>query len=246
MKPEEYKTLYELESSHWYFITLRNLISSLLEKRYKVKSDLMILDAGCGTGGLLENLAKYGHVLGLDMSDHAMFYCKKRDLNNIIQASVCNLPLKDNKLDLVTCVDVLYSLGDDEDLVALKEIYRVLNSSGRLIINLPAYKFLMSEHDKAVFTKNRYTKAEIVQKLGLAGFKLERVTYRNTILFPLLVIYRILKKNSKTTEESKSDLKTLPSFLDKILIKTLTLENLILQSYDFPFGSSIFCVAYKS
>jgi ubiquinone/menaquinone biosynthesis C-methylase UbiE len=245
MKADEYNTLYQLERNHWYFITLRNLIFSLLEKRYKSKNDLKILDAGCGTGALLENFAKYGHVLGLDISDHAIFYCKKRNLNNIIQASVCNLPLKDNKFDLVTCVDVLYSLGGDEDLIALKEIYRVLNTSGRLILNLPAYKFLMSEHDKAVFTKNRYTKAEVAQKLELAGFKVERVTYRNTILFPLLVIYRILKKNSKTTEESKSDLKPFPSFLNKILIKTLTLENLILKSYDFPFGSSIFCVAYK-
>ena len=177
MKPEEYKTMYELESNYWYFVALRNFIFYYFKDQYPEGKDVKMLDAGCGTRALLQNFMKYGDLLGIDISEHALFYCKKRNLNRIMLGFISNLPFKDNQFDLVTSVDVLCCLQEAEDTIALREIYRVLKVYGRLILNLPAYKFLMSEHDKATLIKKRYSKAELILKLELSGFKIQRITY---------------------------------------------------------------------
>jgi len=247
MNVSEYKIMYDLENDHWYYIALRDLIFSYLKKQYPNGNGLKILDAGCGTGALLENLIEHGYedVKGMDISEHALFYCKKRDLNQILLGSISRLPFRDNQFDLITSIDVICCLQVVDDVSALREFYRVLKSYGRLILHVPAYKFLMSEHDKATQTGIRYSKDDLTRKLGLAGFKIERITHRNSFLFPLVMIYRILKKNSKTADESKSDLKALPNFVNKTLIELLEIENTILKKFNFPFGSSIFCIAYK-
>jgi len=243
MKPEEYKTLYELESDYWYFVALRNLISHSFKDKFK--NALEILDAGCGTGALLENFANRGHMFGIDISGDALNYCKKRNLHNVAQATISDLPFKDNRFDLITSIDVICCLDENDELKAFREIHRVLKTDGTLILNLPAYKFLMSEHDKATHTKKRYSRAELKKKLELAGFKIHRITYRNTLLFPFIMIYRILKKNSKSAEDSESDLRAIPSFLNKSLIALLTLENSALSKINSPFGNSVFCIAHK-
>lgn len=247
MNVSEYKVMYDLENDYWYYVALRNLICSYFKKQYPEDKDLKILDAGCGTGALLENLIEHGYedVKGMDISEHALFYCKKRNLHKILQGSISSLPFRNNQFDLITSIDVIYCLQVVNDVTALREFYRVLNNNGRLILNVPAYKFLMSEHDKAIHTRIRYSKDDLNRKLELAGFKIERITYRNSFLFPLVMIYRMLKTNSKTADESKSDLRPLPSFVNKTLIELLKIENSILKKFNFPFGSSLFCIAYK-
>ncbi|MGH7909894.1 MAG: class I SAM-dependent methyltransferase, partial [Thermodesulfobacteriota bacterium] len=191
METSEYKTMYEVEDSYWWYVGLRDLVFSYFKKQYPHGSGLKILDAGCGTGALLENLIEHGYrdVKGMDISEHALFYCKKRDLNQILLGSISKLPFRNNQFDLITSMDVLCCLQVVDDLSALREFYRVLKSYGRLILHVPAYKFLMSEHDKATHTGIRYSKDDLYRKLELAGFKIERITYRNSFLFPLVMFY---------------------------------------------------------
>ncbi|MGH7799255.1 MAG: methyltransferase domain-containing protein [Thermodesulfobacteriota bacterium] len=245
METSEYKTMYEVEDSYWWYVGLRDLIFLCLKRQYPHGGNLKILDTGCGTGAFLKTLRTFGQTQGIDISEYALTYCKKRGLDQILQGSVSSLPFKDNQFDIITSIDILYHAQVDDDVKALQEYRRILKASGRLILNLPAYEFLRSEHDKAIHTGIRYSKVELIRKLELAGFKIQRITYRNSFLFPLVMIYRKLKKNSKIASESKSDLKALPIFVNNFLIELLKIENLILQRIDFPFGSSLFCIAYK-
>jgi len=246
MEIKEYEVMYDIEEDYWWYIGLRKLVLSYLNGTKSDDRKLKILDAGCGTGKLLEDCNSYG-AYGLDFSEEALRFCKLRNLKNMLRASISHIPFKDDSFDLVTSFDVICCLDVHYDMVILKELYRITNKNGILLLNLPAYNFLQSTHDRAVHIKHRYFMSEVKRKVEKAGFVIERITYRNTFLFPIAFTVRVLKKMLTTDmDKSKSDLQPLPRFLNKILTYTLLLENkLIVSGVSFPFGLSIFCVARK-
>jgi hypothetical protein len=148
---------------------------------------------------------------------------------------------------MVISIDVLYHRGVENDIESLKEIYKVINDSGVLLLHLPAYNFLRSRHDEAVHTKQRYTKKDLENKVREAGFEIKKITYRNSILFPLAVIKRIIEKLSSFKPENvESELKPFPPLINKFFTYLLFLENkLITSGVNFPFGLSIYCIARK-
>lgn len=240
--------MFELEDNHWWYLGLRALVCSSLNRILHKSDRLRILDVGCGTGGLLARCGA-NKAFGLDLSDEAIRFCKLRKLNNrVIKASACAIPFNEQSFDLIVSLDVLYHRGVGSDLGALKEFYRILDQDGLVFLNLPAYDFLRSEHDRAIHTGHRYTRKELGEKVEKAGFEIEKITYRNTILFPWAVVKRfwegIFLKNGKIP---RSDLRPLPDLINKLLACLLLLENrFIVSIFSFPFGLSLFCIARKS
>ena len=183
---------------------------------------------------------------GFDFAEKAIDFCKLRKLNNILKASVSEIPFKNDSFNIILSLDVLYHLGVKDDIQALSELWRVLKKDGIIIINLPAYNFLKgSNHNKAVHVRHRYTRSELTQKLEEIGFKIEKITYRNTILFPLALVKRLVEKILPSKREIKSDLNTLPVFVNILLTQILFFENRLLSILNLPFGLSIFCIARK-
>ncbi len=246
MERKEYEIMYNIEDHYWWYVGLRDLVFAFTG-RYKSnsKSKLKVLDAGCGTGAVLDRLEDYVECYGIDSSEEAIKFCKMRGLNNVVKASITSVPFNDNFFHIVTSLDVLYHLQVKSDTEALKELYRVLKKNGILILNLPSYDFLTSEHDKAIHTRHRYVKSELRQKVEQTGFDIIRITYRNTILFPLFFVTRLFRRLKKSTN-ARSDLKPLAVTLNKFLTKILLFENQLLNRIDFPYGLSIFCIARKS
>lgn len=244
MDKDAYEVIYNLEGEYWWYVKLRELVLAFLNSSYTQKN-LKLLDAGCGTGTMLKDLNRFDSV-GVELSKEAIKLCKQRGLRNIVEGSVTNLPFRTGYFDVVISLDVLSDVGVKSDEEALSEAHRVLNDGGRIIIHLPAYEFLKSEHDIAIGTKHRYTKAELTQKLKNQGFEIEKISYRNTILFPLISVVRICKKPGlKNRTNISSDLKLLPKGLNNLLASILSLENRLLQKAGLPFGLSLFCVARK-
>jgi SAM-dependent methyltransferase len=244
MEAKEYKTLYELEDTYWWYRAQRSIILNSLKQLYAETKNLRLLDAGCGTGGLLNLLNKYALKAGLDIAPEALYYCSERGLGNILQGDVTNLPFKEECFDLVISLDVLYHLKVTDDSKALSEFNRCLKKGGRLYLNLPAYNFLRSSHDEAAHTRERYSNKKLKQKLFAAGFKIEKLTYTNFFLFPLLAAIRLIKK-FKRGETKTSDLKAMPSFLNSLLFRIFLLEAKIIQHINLPFGLSIFAICKK-
>ncbi|MBI5642594.1 MAG: class I SAM-dependent methyltransferase [Deltaproteobacteria bacterium] len=246
MDEREYRSIYELEDTHWWYVGLRSLVFESAEKSLKGKKPAASLDAGCGAGAALKSLSNRGRAAGIDYSPVSLGFCKKRGLTALAQASVTELPFKDGSFDLVISLDVIYHSGVKDDVAALKEFRRVLKDGGILILNLPAYEFLRSPHDLANFTQRRYTKAVLQDRLRLSGLSMERLTYRNTFLFPMIALVRIAKKYLFSSGKgSGSDLIRLPSIINALLLMIISIENSILKVIDLPFGSSVFCVARK-
>jgi SAM-dependent methyltransferase len=291
MERREYEVMFRLEEDYWWYLGLRNLVFRYLNRVADQNKSAMILDAGCGTGKLLEMCKGHGEIdnsyreigkghcepdkshrkigkshreigkshretsnscraYGLEFSADAFTFLKMRGLRNVVRSSICRIPFRDQAFHGVVSLDVLYHAGVENDEEALVEIHRVLKPGGMLILNLPAFEFLRSEHDLAVHTNRRYQTGELRQKLEKAGFSVQVITYRNTFLFPIAAAVRLIKKAIPKEGQGhtiKSDLSPLPSWANKLLYSVLFFENVLMfRGVTFPFGLSVFCVAKKS
>lgn len=246
MQIEEYGNIFSQEETHWWYQSNRDLVHRLLNQFSPVRGqEAVILDAGCGTGGMLRSLKNATPGLGLvgvDYSRVALGYCGIEF--SVSQATVESLPFKNESVDVVICLDVLYHQNIGSDLSALKEMNRVLKRRGCLLIHLPAFEFLRGAHDKVVRTRERYTVKILNDRMRSAGFKIVRSGYRNMLLFHIIFIKRAME-NIFYRSGAGSDLKPLPSLLNNIVKKLSFLENRIAGRIYLPYGSSVFCLAQK-
>jgi SAM-dependent methyltransferase len=250
MLKDEYRVMFQVEESFWWYVSMRRIIFTLLENYWPpptTEGEKRILDAGCGTGAIMVRLHDYGIPLGTDLSTEALRYCRQRGLetNELLCGSVTSLPLSREQFDLVISLDVFCCLEDDRS--AFAEASRVLKEGGMFLINLPAYGFLRSEHDLAVNIRHRYTAAELRQRLEAAGLVVGKITYVNTLLFPLAATVRLLKRLLYDPSAiPHSDLSPPPGCLNLLLTETMSLEAKLVRRWNLPFGLSVVGIAYKN
>ncbi len=237
--------MYELEDTYWWYRGLRAIIFEFLGKYLPQDKEIRILDAGCGTGGVLQYLKNYGEAFGIDISGTALGFCKRRKLLNLLRASASDIPFKSEAFDVVVSTDVICHFQVKNDIEALKEIHRVLKKNGIAIVNVPACEFLKTEHDQAVYTKHRYTGRELSFKLKKTGFTVEKLTYWDTILFPFMGAIRLFKKLKLKKVQPRSDLKALPVAFNHLLASIILREARLLKKSNLPFGLSVFGVGKK-
>jgi len=219
----------QTEENFW-FKGKKRLINILLSK-INLKN-LKILNIGAGTGADLDILNRYGDIFICDINKKALdlinedFYIEKK------VCSATNLQYPNEKFDVVCLFDVFEHIKDDKK--GATEVYRVLKKGGFLFFTVPAFNFLYSAHDKALKHVRRYNKKKIYQLLK--NFKYMNIGYWNSFLFIPLAILRLLKKKSKP----KTDYFDLPTSIEKVFLKILTIENrLIKNGYKLPLGLSL-------
>lgn len=236
--------MYQVETSHWWYCGMESLTRQLLTPLERA-GNLKILDAGCGTGGALSGyLAEYGTATGCDLSTLALAFCQKRNLSKIAQASATSLPFSSAHFDLVTSFDVLYERGVASDWLAVSEFGRVLRPGGYLLLRLPAYNWLRGKHDERIQTARRYTAAQVKTMLAENQFKIIKLTYANSLLFPLAVAKRLLERLQPPGKD-QSDLQASPVWLNPILTKILASEAHLIARTNLPLGLSVLALAQK-
>mgnify|MGYP001477538326 CR=1 FL=1 len=247
MEPQAYTEIHLLEPTHWWYCGMRAITDSLLDGLLADRVDLTILDAGCGVGGHLSHLARYGQVIGCDLSPLALEYAAERHSGRILQATVEHLPYRTGSFDLVTSFDVLYALEVEDDLLALAEFARVLAPQAYLLLRLPALQPLAGQHDLIVHGARRYTRTEVEDKLRAVGLTPLRSTYANSLLFPVVYCIRWWQRWRKnSTKSTASDVRPTPSLLNSLLYRLLLSEAVwIKQGGDFPVGVSVIALAQK-
>jgi SAM-dependent methyltransferase len=245
MRPREYRVMYEIEEGYWWYRGLRALLLELIARYVPRDSGPRILDAGCGTGANLQILLKYGDAIGVDIAEEAIGFCRERGIpaNRALVASLLELPFPDNFFELTFSFDVICNIADD--VSAFAEIKRVVKPGGRVIAQLPAYRFLWSAHDVAVGHKHRYTARDLARKMKGAGLAVERVTYLNAILFPLEVLSRLSRRGESVNGDAHSDLSPLPRALNSALARLFEAEMRVAPHVRSPYGLSLLVVARK-
>jgi len=241
MLSHEYSRMFELEDVYWWFVGRRRLVEEIVQKESQKRAQPpRILDVGCGTGGTLAALAKFGEAQGIDTSDEAVRLCRERNIS-ASKYPVENLPFGQGSFDVVTILDVLEHT--DDDIVSLREMRRVCRKGALLLITVPAYGFLWSEHDEALQHRRRYTAHELRNKLTISGFVVERTTYFITLLFFPILLFRIYQGLTKKSVEASTSIKELPRWLNSCLEAVLRFEQFVMRFINLPFGVSIVAMA---
>jgi SAM-dependent methyltransferase len=235
-----------VEDVHWWFVARRNILLEILN-RYIGESatgERRILDVGCGTGTMLTYLARFGNAEGVDIDAEAIEYCHARGLKKVIQSTADTLPFADGSFDLVTALDVIEHI--DDDLGVLREIKRVLRPGGRLLLTVPAYRFLWGRQDEINLHKRRYIAPEMRQRLQDSGFVVQKLTYMNSLLFPAIAAIRLVRHVLPEPKDLESDFAfPAPRLLNGLLSKVFGVERFMVGRFDIPFGVSILALAQK-
>lgn len=244
MEPIAYRELDALEAVHWWYQGMRQITATFLQ-RMPNDGQSVILDAGCGTGGNLVALQRYGRVYGFDFSAMAVGYAAKRH-RGLAQADIRQIPFPSNYFDLVTSFDVLVMVPDD--LQALREVARVVKHGGYVLVRVAAMDAFRGPHDNIVHSIRRYTRGELRQKLEQAGLKPLHLTYANTLLAPAIYIARRWQSwRGSPQAETGSDVRATPEPFNTVLKSALNIEAWwINQNRGFPFGVSLFAFATKA
>jgi SAM-dependent methyltransferase len=244
MERREYEQMAALEGRLWWYRGLHALIADTVRKEFR-KDTGPLLDAGCGTGGLLAAMQRMGigtpGRLGVEYDAMAAAVAAAKSGAEVVVGSVVSLPFGNATLGAMVSADVL-SHRLVEPSSALDEAYRCLKSGGILILNLPAYSWMLSAHDRRVHGVRRFTRQQAIRLVQTAGFRLRRATYWNCILFPLMVARRMLTRWS----EGESDVRPFPAPVDRLFGGVIGIERrLIGWGMALPFGGSILLVACK-
>ena len=230
--PHEYKKMYDVEDFHWWYVCLRRRIISEIILYYGNNLNINILDAGCGTGGLIKELLSRGYknVEGFDLSVHAVNYCKLRGLN-VIRADVENIEKKylDQQYDVIVFADVLYFFCENDWRRIADKMNTLLTPRGIVIMNLPAFKAFSGSHDIAVGISRRFEKRDIKKIFSLNRYKILNIIYWPFFLSPMIYLVRKLQKIMMKIfgyNKANSDIELPVSFVNKILLWLACLDRI--------------------
>lgn len=237
-----YRIFFDIQKKHWWFVKKKEIVLDIITTYLKKSSKTKVLDIGCGSGLMLNSLEDIGQTFGMDMSIEAINFSKEIFRGRVELGFLPNqIPYKKNYFNLITALDVVEHV--DQDIDSLKAIRSHLAPDGMAVITVPAYMFLWSKFDELNEHKRRYTLTELNAKLVESGFKVEKISYFNTLLFPVVFIVRML--NNFFKRDGSSDIDMPSSVINSILMKIFGIEKYLLRFINLPFGVSILAVVRK-
>ncbi len=238
---------YKAEQTHFWFRGLARFVKPFIARAVAGVVRPEILDCGCGTGANMRMLSAYGRVSGFDITWAGLVFARSYDQRRVAQASVTHIPFAGEAFDLVTAMDLLACLQDDEEQRALAEMRRVLRPGGALVLNTAALPFLRGQHSVFAVEVRRSTRPRLRATLERAGFRIERLTYTNFSLLPLMVPVRLSQRlmGLSTPEETGADIVVPPAPVNAVLSGFVAVEGAALRYVNMPLGSSLLALARK-
>lgn len=250
-KKAEYEKMFRVEQQLWWYRILHGRVLAAIQRQFGNRTDIRLLDAGCGTGGLLSYLREHGYTTseGIDGSEDAVAFCHERGLA-VSQLNLLNLtgwqPDRTTEaFDVVVCNDVFCYFNDDQLSNLIRELGRRVRPGGLLITNNNAFAVFRGSHDLAVGSTRRFVRADIEQLLPGSGLQTEYSTYWSLLLSPLILGIRQwqnlqLRLGWQAPDQPHSDVYLPPNWLNSIFYGLVKAEGNLLPRT--PFGSSLFTI----
>ncbi len=227
----------DVENDHWWFSARRSILRSVLDRYASAQPPARtVLDVGCGSGGNLPLLSRYGAVFAVEPDDIARAHAARRGIGQVTEGRLPDgLPYRDHRFDLITALDVLEHIDDDRGSVeAMRDR---MAPGGLLLATVPAYRWLWSRHDEASHHKRRYTRGRLAAILSAAGLHVVYSTYFNTLLFPVSVAYATLAALIPIAPERA--MRRPPRSLNRGLQAVFGAESRLIPLVSLPYGVSI-------
>ena len=245
MEQAYYAEYRAIEDRHWWFRGRRAVLLRLLDRHFPSRgAPKRVLDIGCGTGAMLQELGRYGTVDGVDADAEAVRFCRERGIERVRRLTSQTLPWEPESFDLVTALDVIEHIDDDRAVLA--EVERVLRPGGTLLLTVPAYEALWGPQDEISHHKRRYRAGQVRERVERVGLRPVKLSYFNTLLFGPIAAVRLLRPGGGDDGELKSDFTlTRPGRLNEVLARVFAAEAGLVERFSLPFGVSIVALARK-
>jgi len=233
MDPAYVATHVEEDRRHWWFRGRLAVLLAIL-RRVLPPGHARLLELGCGTGNVLAALAEFGEAVGMETHPDLAAAARAAGLDVRQGALPDDLVVPPGWADVVLLLDVIEHVADAG--AALAAARRALAPRGLLVVTVPAYPWLWSAHDVALGHRRRYTARGLRRLAEGAGFTVERVSYFNTLLFPVVALARAWKR---FTGDATHDLHRPAPVLNRGLERLFALERYVVPRVPLPFGASL-------
>lgn len=237
------------EAEHFWFRGFRRFVRPLVTSAAATcgSSRCTVLDCGCGTGVNLEWLREFGTAYGFDLSRHGLLQARQLGRTSVARASIAAIPFPSGIFDVVTSFDVFQTLPDEVEKHALAEMRRVLRPGGHIVLSVAALEVLRGRHAVLSEEVRRYTPARLRSVIEAAGFRIERLTFGNAVLLPMMLPVRLLQRlrSRGPLEAGEFDITVPPAPINALLSAALAAEAAVLRVVNMPVGSSLFCLAQR-
>jgi SAM-dependent methyltransferase len=232
---------FDAEERHWWYRGRRRVLAAVLDG-LALPAGIRILDAGCGSGRNMADLALRGTVAGVELASPSLDVARERGVGEVWAGSLEEpLPFGDGSFDLAVALDVLEHLRDDAP--AWHELARVVAPGGRLVVTVPQYAWLWGEHDVLSHHHRRYTRALLVERARPAGWSAERLTAFNSTLLPAVAAARFAQRLRRREQPSDDLARTPQGAVNAALERVLAAEAAwIGRGRDLPAGVSLLAV----
>jgi 2-polyprenyl-3-methyl-5-hydroxy-6-metoxy-1,4-benzoquinol methylase len=235
-----YHLHFQHEHSHWWFTSRARIVRQVLEAYADLHRGDTVLDVGCGAGGFLRALADTYRPVGIDTSPLAVEYARRRGLTDVFEMRIEDFPKERYDVRAALLLDVIEHC--DDDVAVLRATRRAVTPGGTVLVTVPAYAWLWSAHDVLNHHRRRYTAKTLRASLEAAGLGVQKLTYFNTLLFPLAAVRRLVDRN-KDLSAAAAAIDVEPRLVNRLLGAVFTAERHLLSRHDLPFGVSLLAVA---
>ena len=243
----EYLKMASVEDALWWYRSLHALVVDTLS-RCGCPAESAILDAGCGTGGLMQTLLKRGYrnIKGFDLSTDAIEICRERGLD-VRKGDITEIDrVWRETCDVVISNDVLCCLDEAQARSTLPKVHAVLKPGGLFMGNLPAFNAFAGIHDISVGIRKRYARREFMELVGPEQFEVVSMRYWPFFLSPVVFAARLWQRiriRFDRNLEIESDIDLPPRLINQLLFRIVCFENAVFEKK--PWGSSLFFVIRK-
>jgi len=240
----ELKEIYlfaRIEKEHFFYRARRELVKYWLKLLFPDPGKKpVVIDAGAGSGILLKEIEQVcSSVIGCDL-----FFDPKisKEYSRIVKANATTLPFPDNFSDATIALDLLEHL--ENDLLGLKELKRITQPGGYIILNVPAFWFLFSDWDQAVGHRRRYNRKQLKALTEDTDLEIVFIRYVNSLPFLPIFLYRQLRSGLGLGKGERLEDKLPPLWLNQLLLKAFIAQGKR-GSVSLPFGVSLFAILEK-
>lgn len=235
MQPEHLQELAELESSYWWHVAKRELITKVLSKFAPPPG--LLVEGGIGSSRNLLEFSRLGYdVSGFDVMPEAVDLGRQKGLSRV---AVHDLeqpwPVDEASLRAVVLLDVIEHV--EHPVTVLSHVKRALRPDGAVIVTVPAYQWLFSEWDRLLGHFRRYSPAMLDEQAREAGLQLKWVTHWNSFTLPAAVATRCAERVFPSRRTA--DFPRVSAWMNNLLLRVAGVERRLLLRVGVPFGLSI-------
>jgi len=239
LEPEYARQYRDLYMRHWWWRSREEAILEVLHRHFPVVAGHKILDVGCGDGLFFDRLAEFGEVAGVEPD--AGLVNPLGPHHHRIRIAPFDASFRSTEcFSLILMLDVLEHLDNPGE--SLRHACSLLTPSGGLLLTVPAFQILWTNHDVINRHRVRYRRKTLRPLLQQAGFAIleERYWYQWTC--PVKLAIRLVESAFR---RPPAVARVPPPWINRPLYWISRMEQQTLGAIGIPFGGSLMVYCAK-